>query len=150
MGDAALDSTVAGSGANSYVSLAFAYSYFADTLEATEWGSFDLALRADALKMATALIDKLDFMGEAYDRQTPQARKFPRDTDTAATDAPEIPDGVEYATCELALHWLRWLRDDGEVGNPHEMPRSVKKLLNPFLIEKLDLELGKPRSTGSR
>ena len=158
MAEPVLDATVAGADSNSYVSMAFAYAYFCDTLEAREWTAFPLEDRARALVSATRKIDEeFRYYGQPYDVVTPQALKFPRDSDYDSAGNLEIPDGIAYATCELALHLLRAQRD-GDLVDRERMqeqgvrrlsvdgvtevygagvwdnfPRRVRKLLRPFI-----------------
>ncbi len=153
-----IDATIAGPQSNSYVTLAFADGYFADTLEARDWFSASPEDRARALISATRKIDEeFRYYGRAYDTTTPQALKFPRDSDHDAQGNLEIPDGIEYATCELALHLLQQrtspdlvdrerLQDQGVKGISIDgvserygrgvwsnFPRRVRKLLRPFI-----------------
>ncbi len=158
MAEPVIDATVGGASANSYAALAFADGYFADTLEAHEWLSASPEERARALISATRKIDEeFRYYGTPYDTVTPQALKFPRNSDLDAQGDPEIPDGIEYATCELALHLVRrhespdlvdrerlqeqgvrQLTMDGitEQYGPgvwDNFPRRVRKLLRPFI-----------------
>jgi hypothetical protein len=158
MAEPIIDATVAGAGSNSYVTLAFADGYFADTLEAREWFAASPEDRARALISATRKIDEeFRYYGRSYDTVTPQALKFPRDSDLDAQGNLEIPDGIEYATCELALHLLgkhtsgdlvdreqlqeqgvRSMSIDGVSeryggGVWDNFPRRVRKLLRPFI-----------------
>lgn len=67
-----IDATIAGENANSYVTLAFADAYFADTLEARKWFAFSLDDRGRALVSATRKIDmEPRFCGVPYDTVTP-------------------------------------------------------------------------------
>ncbi len=132
-----IDATIAGENANSYVTLAFADAYFADTLEAERWVHWGYGTKEAALEVATALIDSANgLMGEPM---TPgckecgrggQALRFPTDGDLDSDGKPRIPDGIQYATCELALHVLT-----AEVmpGPGDAFPRRVRKLLHPFI-----------------
>ena len=158
MAEPVIDATVAGSSSNSYVSMAFAYSYFADTLEAAEWTAFALEDRARALVSATRKVDEeFRYYGAPYDTTTPQTLKFPRDTDYDVDGNLEVPDGIEYATCELGLHLLRQTRDGDLIDRERlqeqgvrrvsvdgiseayrdgvwdNFPRRVRKLLRPFI-----------------
>jgi len=158
MAEPIIDATVAGANSNAYVTLAFADAYFADTLEGREWLGFGGEDRARALISATRQLDEeFRYYGQPYDATTPQALKFPRDGDHDAAGDLRIPDGIEYATCELALHLLRaervpdlvdrerlqeqGVRRFGVDGMTEEyrsgvwdnFPRRVRKLLRPFI-----------------
>jgi hypothetical protein len=158
MAEPIIDATIAGAESNSYVTLAFADGYFADTLEAREWFVASPEDRARALISATRKIDEeFRYYGSPYDTATPQALKFPRESDLDAEGAVEIPDGIEYATCELALHLVQQrtspdlvdrekLQDQGvrsiamdgvseQYGRGvwSNFPRRVRKLLRPFI-----------------
>jgi len=158
MAEPIIDATIAGSGSNSYVSFASADAYLADTLEAGEWLGFEREDRARALISATRKIDEeFRYYGRPHDVLTPQALKFPRDGDYDSNGNLRIPDGIEYATCELALHLLREhkapdlvdrerLQEQGvrkfnvdgvaeqyRSGVWDNFPRRVRKLLRPFI-----------------
>lgn len=141
-----IDATVAGQQSNSYVTLAFADGYFADTLDAREWlTGHPPELRASALCAATAMIDAEVLDGEPLSPGCPhcgarqQALRFPRQEDVDDERGPVIPDRIMYATCELALALLR-AETDGRpatlVGQARwegvALPRRVRKLLRPF------------------
>ena len=129
MAEPVIDATVAGSSSNSYASMAFAYSYFADTLEAAEWTRFSLEDRARAIVSATRKIDEeFRYHGSPYDTATPQALKFPRDGDYDVDGDLEIPDGVEYAACELALHLLRQTRDGDLIDRERLQEQGVRRV----------------------
>lgn len=158
MAEPIIDATVAGASSNSYVTLPFADGYFADTLEAREWLAASPEDRSRALISATRKIDEeFRYYGSPCDTTTPQALKFPRDSDRDAQGSPEVPDGIEYATCELALHLVRQqtspdladrekLQEQGVRGFAVDgiserygpgvwdnFPRRVRKLLRPFI-----------------
>ncbi len=158
MAEPTIEATIAGDAANCYVTAALADAYFADTLEAREWLAFSPEDRARALISATRKIDEeFSYLGAPSDTLTPQALKFPRDDDFDAHGQLEIPDGLEYATCELALHLLRQqrvgdlvdrerLQEEGvrrvsvdglteeyRAGVWDGFPRRVRKLLQPFI-----------------
>ena len=100
---AAIDATVGGASANSYVTLAAADTYFETTPDSGTWIDKTTDQKNRALISATRWIDALSFYG---DRCTDtQALKWPRDNytvdgvDLACT---LIPDGIKTATYELA------------------------------------------------
>lgn len=158
-----LDATVAGTNANSYITLAFADAYFQPSMEWEEWESNEAAWRTRALVSATRTIER-EFRGfgawwNKYDLVDPeQALLFPRSGDYNDSGSLEIVDEVEEATCLLALHLLRLKA--GALGpvNPaamadsnvvqistgmmsvslnmprwSEWPRDIRRLLQPFL-----------------
>ena len=131
-----IDATTGGESANSYVTLAFADAYFADTLEAREWLGYDRDVRRAALMAATATIDAQAIAGEPYVAgcqecgRGGQALRFPRVEDRDSEGSVRVPDGVCYATCELALFVLR------ASITADNMPRRVRKLLRPFIVER--------------
>jgi hypothetical protein len=158
MAEPILDATLAGASANAYVTLPFADAYFADTLEGREWLGFGREDRVRALISATRKLDEeFRYYGQPHDRVTPQALKFPRDGDYDAEGSLRVPDGIEYATCELALHLLRaekrpdlldrerlqeqgvrrvgvdGMTEDYRPGVWDNFPRRVRKLLRPFI-----------------
>jgi len=145
MTDPTIDATVAGPESNSYVTLAFADAYFADTLEGREWLGFPSGDRARALISATRKID-MEFRFYGVRAFMLQALKFPRDGDYDADGNLRIPDGIEYAACELALHILRGSKivaalTEGYTGPVFDLfPRRVRKLLRPFIDAALSRE----------
>jgi len=158
MAEPIIDASVAGSSSNSYVSFAFADAYFADTLDASEWLGYGREDRARGLISATRTIDEeFRYYGRPHDLLTPQALKFPRDGDRDSSGNLRVPDGIEYATCELALYLLRGQRSPDLVDRERlqeqgvrkfnvdgvaeqyrngvwdNFPRRVRKLLRPFI-----------------
>ena len=103
----ALDATVGGSSANSYVSRESADTYFEDRLYVTAW---DAAVDADkdkALIMATARLEQESYAG--YRTTTTQSLKFPRSglyVDGVELSSSTIPAKIIAATCEYALEFV--------------------------------------------
>ena len=129
MAEPIIDATIAGSASNAYVTLAFADAYFADTLEGREWLGFGREERARALISATRKIDEeFRYYGRPHDTTTPQALKFPRDGDYDSEGSLRIPDGIEYATCELALHLLRAEKMPDLVDRERLQEQGVRRL----------------------
>ncbi len=113
----ALDATVGGESANSYITRTDADTYFTVRLGSTVWTSADPADKDIALQMATRKVDNLSYYG--WKRNINQALEFPRDAFQSDDGVWDLdPDGnvinpleVQNATCECAL-WL--LKNDGE------------------------------------
>lgn len=103
----ALDATVGGISANSYVTVEEANTYFADRLHASAWTAF--AGKEAALITASRLLDwELRFQG--FKADSAQAMQFPR-TDVTLSDGSElsttiIPQEIKFAVFELALKSL--------------------------------------------
>lgn len=125
-----LDSTVAGTAANSYVDLHFADDFFGDGLDGGDWLSFSVNDRTRALISATTKDkDGIDMVLRAhggawlkYDLVDPeQTLLFPQSGDTDDSGDLEILDEVEEATCRLALHLLKKRRGDFGPIDPGEM-----------------------------
>jgi Putative DnaT-like ssDNA binding protein len=150
----ALDSTVGGASANSYVSQAAATAYLAGRLNVTDWTSASSAEKDAALMMATVLLDAQDYDGVKVSTtqrlQWPRYSTYDRDGWFFASDA--IPLLVQQATFEYALALLReptLLDDSGLEGfanvrlgsldvtprprNATTLPALVRQLLAPVL-----------------
>jgi len=112
-----LDTTVAGSAANSYASLAEAAAYFeAVPSFAATWAELTEEQQAAWLIEAARAVDRHDFLGQRYEQD--QALAFPRrlpDGSVAATDIEGVlivPATVKAAQLE-AVRWLkREMADD--------------------------------------
>lgn len=100
---AAIDATLSGASANSYVTLAGANTYFETVPDSSTWTNKTDDQKNRALISATRWIDALSFYGERC--TTTQALKWPRDeykvdgVDLACT---LIPEPIKVATYELA------------------------------------------------
>lgn len=107
----ALDSTIAGSSANSYVTLAEANAYFTESFNKTSWSATVPAdsVKENLLKESTRIIDTYyDFIGQTS--TSDQALKWPRtgveDDNGRYYKSDEIPSKVKIATYELAYYIL--------------------------------------------
>lgn len=105
----ALDATVAGPDADSYVSVADATAYLAKKAGAGAWASTLLATQEARLQEATRMIDNCRFWGARSSMS--QALEFPRmypyNSDKPCwSGAPEVPRAVRHATIEQAWHLL--------------------------------------------
>ena len=102
--------------ATSYVSVAWADSYFASSMDRDDWDFLDLEDKRAALIQATSVIDNFwDFNGVVL-RYT-QALQLPRygmpdRSGRTLMRSNEVPSAVRQATAELAL-FLRRQRDSG-------------------------------------
>jgi len=102
---------------NSYITLAGADTYFADSLRERTWLNWSQDERERALIQATGEIENLGgakavdsparplFPGSPDDLAMPQALHFPRAGDRDSTNALVIPPSVLSAVCEQAF-WL--------------------------------------------
>lgn len=100
----AIDATVAGATADSYLTVAAADAYAAADLgpDVDAWLAATLANKEAALKLATADIDA-EYGRDVIRYSTTQALVFPRSTDVVATVA-TLPAGVKRATWEQAKY----------------------------------------------
>lgn len=108
-------------GANSYISLADAETYFEGRLNASVWTAATTANKNIALAQATRTLDANSrWLGTMVDPAN-QALEWPREEieiDGAEWPATEIPQAVRNATAELALFLLSSDRttDPGSAG----------------------------------
>lgn len=126
----ALTCTPGGPADNSYVTLAQANSYFADTLRGAQWTDHSETLREQALIQATAEIEALGgpraaqdnatrplFSGAPYDPDG-QALHFPRTVDVDDDGDLYVPESIRVAVIEQAV----WLLD--QQTNPDILDRE--------------------------
>ena len=100
---AAIDATLSGASANSYVTLAGANTYFETVPDSSTWTSKTDDQKNRALISATRWIDALNFYGDRC--TTTQALKWPRDeytVDGIDLACSLIPEPIKIATYELA------------------------------------------------
>lgn len=81
-----------------YLDVAGAQEYFDDRLNTEAWDEATDENRLKALKMATRLINNLNFVGIKFDPT--QINEFPRYGQVS------VPNDIMEATCELALQIL--------------------------------------------
>jgi len=81
-----------------YCSIDTANQVFLEMLGTAAWDGASEADQDKALRSATRMIDRLNFLGEKADEN--QSRQFPRGTDTT------IPKNIVIATCLIALSLL--------------------------------------------
>ena len=100
---AAIDATLSGASANSYVTLAGANTYFETVPDSSTWTNKTDDQKNRALISATRWIDALSFYGDRC--TTTQALKWPRDeytVDGVNLACTLIPEPIKVATYELA------------------------------------------------
>jgi hypothetical protein len=105
----AFDSTVGGTGSNSYVSVEDAGTYFQFHRYASAWGELSNSDKQAALVMATRRLDSERWQGTKVNYT--QALKWPRydveDDDGLCFQPDVIPQAVKDATCDLALELVK-------------------------------------------
>ena len=100
---AAIDATLGGTSANSYVTLAAANTYFETVPDSSTWANKTDDQKNRSLISATRWIDALTFYGDRCTET--QALKWPRDeykVDGIDLVCTLIPEGIKVATYELA------------------------------------------------
>ena len=100
---AAIDATLGGTSANSYVTLAAANTYFETVPDSSTWTDKTDDQKNRSLISATRWIDALTFYGDRCTET--QALKWPRDeykVDGIDLSCTLIPEGIKVATYELA------------------------------------------------
>lgn len=117
----ALIATIGGSNSNSYVTLAYANTFFENVLKPNAWDSATPDEQERALMTATMWLEEFDYIGSLA--TTMQALKWPRfgwkvdsrgNLDASGTvelilgkyDETEMPTPLLNATCELAYYLL--------------------------------------------
>lgn len=96
----ALDATLGGASANSYVSVEEAKAYWSNKFQREAWTDLERSFQAVALMEATELLEGLRFWGRPVSSE--QALAFPRVYEPAS-DGTSIPRQIVSATCILAL-----------------------------------------------
>ena len=145
----ALDSTIGGTAANSYVSQAAAASYFAGRLGTTAWDTASSTDRDASLIMATARLEAENYAGmRVYINQRLQWPRFATyDRDGIMYSISEIPLVVQQATFEYALALLQeptLLGDSGleaftniKLGTLDITPRAMSAAQLPAFVKHL-------------
>jgi len=143
-------------GTNSYVTVAEADAYFADSLNKTAWTSANSTQKAQALVTATSMIDEKQYTGMVVSDS--QELAFPRygsyfdpkyGTEVVFDDI-LVPERIVTATYELAYHLLNnpdvlnsstTVRDlsVGSISLSHissseRVPTTVSRLLRPLTL----------------
>ncbi len=104
----ALDATVNGSSADSYITVSDADAYHAIHLYATTWTTASTANKEIALKMSTRILDeKVDWSGaRATSTQSLAWGRTGVTDDGQTVSSTEHPQAVKNATAEFARHLL--------------------------------------------
>lgn len=104
----AIDATVGGAAANSYVTLTVAQSYFDARLETEAWDDATEEQQEAALVMAALRLEQEPWVG--CEVTSTQALRWPRYGATKRNGwaylSTEVPVDVQNAQCELALGFL--------------------------------------------
>jgi hypothetical protein len=105
----AIDPTIGGANANSYVTLAYANSFFENMLLPNAWDSAVPDDQERALMTATQWLEEYDYVGRVA--TLTQALKWPRygisdELILGLYDETEMPMPLLNATCELAFYLL--------------------------------------------
>lgn len=141
-------------GANTYISLIEAETYFEGSLNSEAWDSAAEPIKKKALISAARAIDRQVLKGERYSED--QAMAFPRYI--ATRDTALVPQEVRDAQCEEASERLRRERsnrtqniragvNEFSIGGPSGLseklnPAAVKGLFSPEARELLRPYLG--------
>ena len=114
----ALDFTIGGVAANSYVSQAAASSYFAGRLDTAEWTAASSADKDAALMMATARLETETYQGSRVfvDQRLSWPRHGTYDRDDVLLSSTTIPLLMQHATFEYALALLKEPTQFGDTG----------------------------------
>lgn len=116
-------------GANSYVSVTDADTYFGERLYADDWTSADSPTKEKALVMARRFIDQQQFTGERTSAD--QLLAWPRSGITSV-DGSTVPQDVVDAQCELALAFIR---NDLTLNDENRGVRSSRQQVGPIVTE---------------
>ena len=102
----AIDTTISGANANSYLTLAEAETYFDDRLNISAWQDTDADNRTRALLHAAQRLERENWLGDRA--TTTQRLAWPRIgvAKVEEYESDEIPQQIKDAQCELALHLL--------------------------------------------
>jgi len=159
-------------GANSYVTLSEANSYFEDRLDAAAWDNTSSELREQALVTATRNLDEMSWQGSAVSES--QALAFPRIgafrdtsrgfklaftssytysvTDEVETSLKRDIRLIRQATYELAYHLLNndgLLDSTGEITDIKIGPISLKEIKEPSRIPRTVKRVIQPMTLNS-
>jgi hypothetical protein len=145
----ALDATLGGVAANSYVTQAAASSYFSGRLDVDAWNNASSSDKDAALMMATMRLDAETYNGYkvTYTQRLhwPRFSTFDRDGMLHASDS--IPLVIQQATFEYALALLKdstLMSDTGlegfvnvQLGNLNVTPRVLSAVRLPAIVKQL-------------
>lgn len=94
-----------------YATIQEASAYFATRLHSGLWGATNPTDKNASLISATRIIDRLNYMGDKHDLETPQELEFPRGTDTV------VPSDIKIACYEIAFALLDGVDPEMETDN---------------------------------
>ena len=138
-------------GDDTYIDLATADAYFAGRLHGAAWIAASNTDREKALRMATSLLDGLDYKGERSSSFQPLAwpRRYVIDNERRGVAADLIPPSIQSATAEWAMHLLAHdpaqsspivtrkqvgdLQVDFAPATPDLLPIMVRRNVSPYL-----------------
>lgn len=107
-----------------YISLEDATLYFDDRLNSQVWYDAEPNDQSRALKTATRMIDRLNFIGSRT--STTQALQFPRGGDTT------IPSDIKYACCEIAYALLDGIDVEKEIENLDMVSQGIGNVRSTY------------------
>lgn len=143
-------------GTNSYVTVAEADAYFADSVHNVDWTAIDETLKAQLLVSATRLIDQIEFQGVAI--SSSQSLAFPREGEyldrrlQLLKSMSPTPALVETATFELALHLSAdtgVLKDEASFSRLTVGPITIERPVSASKTPKKVLDMLKPLSVNT-
>lgn len=142
----ALDASVGGIAANSYITQSDATLYFDTRLYAADWTAAATGLKDQALMTATARINQENF--EGYQATLTQALKWPRyDVPIPGVSlsgyfsyypVDSIPKPIKDATCEMALSLL----------STNSLAPTGLENFKSLSVGPISLEMNQPVSSG--
>ena len=120
----AIDATAGGASSDSYVDIAGASSYFSERLWIDSWADADLPDQEKALKWATRILERLQWVGNKVSDL--QALRWPRnsvyDLDGDVMSETANPLFLIQATCELAFILIQ---GDSTLDNSAEQLKAL-------------------------
>ena len=138
----ALDATIGGASANSYITVADADLYFTDRYSSDEWDALGDEVKAKLLVTASLQLDwRVDWIG--VKQTVEQAMEWPR-VDVACmeplygtVEAPALPPILSKAVCELAVYLV-------EYGDP-----SALNDLDAIRLSRLSIDFNEDKKSGT-
>jgi len=143
-------------GTNSYVTVAEADAYFADSVHNATWSALNETSKAQLLVSATRVIDDMEFQGVAVSAS--QSLAFPREGEYLDTKLNVVramnptPSIVLRATYELAFHLSAnsdVLQNDATFSRLTVGPITIEKPVSASVTPKRVLDILKPLSASS-
>lgn len=141
----AIDATVGGAAADSYVTLEEADAYMGSRFGTAAWDGLATADREKAIRQATREVDRHRFHG--YRNSTAQALEFPRAypynaDEPITTTVASIPRSVRHACCEQAL----WIARHAATGGVSQRQSLQAQGVKSFQVGDLREDFGEGRS----